>query len=207
MLDLDARTVQSIEAYDANARKYQESLRRRRPLQEVRRFAALAEPGALILDAGCGPATDLRVLRDAGLHPVGVDLSMGALREARMLLPRQALVRAPFTRLPFRERSFRGLWLSAALAHLPRAQWSATLTTLMTFMSGGPVYFSTVRGSGDLAPVDDPILGRIYRSDATEEDVERLLAAQGLRDLRVELRPDPLLERKRMWVVGLGRTA
>ena len=206
MLELDARTVQSIAAYDANARQYQESLRRRRPLQDVRRFAALTDPGALVLDAGCGPATDLRVLRDAGLHPVGVDLSMGALREARMLLPRQALVRAPFTNVPFRERAFRGLWLSAAFAHLPRDQWAATLTTLMTFMSGGPVYFSTVRGSGDLAPVDDPILGRIYRSDATEDDVERLLAAHGLRDLRVELRPDPVLERKRMWVVGLGRT-
>ncbi|HEX2027958.1 MAG TPA: class I SAM-dependent methyltransferase [Nitriliruptorales bacterium] len=206
-VDLDERTRESIAAYDQNPRAYQEALRRRRPIRDIRRFAALAGPGARVLDVGCGPASDLRNLMDVGLHPVGVDLSMGALLEARLLLPRLALVRAPFDRLPFRPGSFGGLWLSAAFVHLPRGLWRETFARLMEVLDRGPVHFSCVRGMADLAPVDDPVLGRVYRSDATEDEVEALLTSHGLRDVQIELRPDPFLDRKRMWVVGLGRTA
>lgn len=204
-MSLDQRTSESIAAYDEHARAYQEQLRRRRPLQDVRRFAALAGPGAMVLDAACGPATDLRALSDAGLHPVGVDLSAGALLEARMLLPRHPLVRAPLHDLPFRVPSFRGLWLSAALIHLPRSAWRDTFAGLLRYLERGPVYFTCIRGNADLEAVDDPVLGRVYRSDATEQEVERLLASHGLQDLQVTLRPDPLLDRKRWWVIGLGR--
>ncbi len=202
---MDQRTAASIAAYDAHARAYQEALRRRRPLQDVRCFTTLAGAGALILDVGCGPATDMRAMIDAGLHPVGVDLSMGALQEARLLLPRHPLVRAPFDRPPFRPGVFRGLWLSAAFVHLPRSAWPATLARLVTLLSEGPVYFSCVRGSADLALVDDPVLGEVYRSDATEQEVAAILRSQGVHDVKIEIRPDPFEDRKRPWVVALGR--
>jgi len=203
--ELDPRTAASVAAYGPNARAYQEALRARRPAHDIRRFAALAERGARVLDAGCGPANDLRLLRDAGLAPVGVDLSLGALKEARMLLPKQALVQAPFDRLPFGPASFGGLWLSGSFAHLPRAQWGATLATLLELLARGPVFFSCVRGDGDLSPVEDPVLGQVFRSDATEAEVEALLASSGLRDVQVELRPDPIRDRAQPWVVGLAR--
>lgn len=202
---MDERTAASIAAYDEHARAYQEQLRRRRPLRDVIRFAALAPKGALVLDAACGPANDLRALSDVGLKPVGVDLSFGALQEARLLLPKHPLVRAPLDRLPFRERAFRGLWLSAAFVHLPRSEWRSTLANLLRYVGRGPVYFSCIRGTADLAPVDDPVLGRVYRTDASEQQVDSLLASPGLRDIQVELRPDPLVDRKRPWVVGFGR--
>lgn len=203
--DLDERTRASIAAYDANARAYQESLRRKRPVADVRRFAALAQGGDRVLDVGCGPANDLRLLRDTGLHPIGVDLSMGALTEARMLLPRHGLVRASYDRLPFRPASFGGLWMSGALNHLPRSAWAETFTSLLRYLGQGPVYLSCVRGTRDLAEIDDPVLGTVYRSDATETEIETLFGAHGLKDLQVELRPDPVLGRKRAWVVALGR--
>lgn len=202
---MDERTVVSIAAYDEHARSYQEQLRRRRPLRDVTRFAGLARDGALVLDAGCGPANDLRALSDVGLKPVGVDLSLGALQEARLLLPKHALVQAPLDRLPFRERVFRGLWLSAAFVHLPRSAWRRTLAYLLRYVARGPVYFSCVRGTADLLPVEDPVLGRIYRTDATEREVDSLLASQGLRDVQLEVRPDPILDRKRPWVVAFAR--
>ncbi len=202
---VDERIEASLAAYDENARAYKEAIRRTRPLADVRRFAQLAGDGALVLDAGCGPASDMRALRDAGVRPVGVDISEGALAEARLLLPRDPLVRAPFDRLPFRIRSFQGLWLNAAFAHLPRAQWRDMFARLLTYLDTGPVYFSTIRGQGDLEPVEDPALGTIYRSDALEAEVEALLTSHGLRDVVVEVRPDPLLDRRRPWVVGLGR--
>jgi SAM-dependent methyltransferase len=203
-VELDPRTLVSVAAYDDHARAYQEAFRLRRPLADVRRFADLAEPDCLVLDAGCGPANDLRLLADAGVHPVGVDLSMGALRYARMLLPRHPLVRAPLHDLPFRPGSFGGLWLSSAFTHLPKEQWRPLFTYLLEQMPAGPVYLSCYRGTADMELVDDQVLGKVYRTQATEEEVGALMAGHGLRDLSVEVRGDLIVDRRRPWVVALG---
>jgi hypothetical protein len=136
---------------------------------------------------------------------VGVDLSLGALREARMLLPRHPLVRAPLHALPFRRRSFGGLWLSGAFTHLPREAWGPTFAHLLPLLARGPVYFSCYRGAADLEPVDDPVLGKLFVSAGLESEVEAMFAAHGLTDVTVEIRPDPVLDRRRPWVVALGR--
>lgn len=205
MVELDERTIASIATYDEHARAYQEHLRLRRPNADVRRFAAMAARGDLVLDVGCGPANDLRLLRDAGLHPVGIDLSLGALREARVLLPRHPLVQAPLGDPPFRERVFGGLWMSAAFAHLPRADWSDTLGRLLRTLASGPVYFSCHLGDGDLEPEEHPVLGRVHVSSARPAAVEALLAAHGVGELLVEERPDPHEDLRRPWIVALGR--
>ena len=204
-MDLDERTLSSVAAYGEHAREYQEALRLKRPVADVRRFAAFANRHDLVLDVGCGPASDLRLLRDAGLHPVGVDLSLGALQEARMLLPRHPLVQAPLHRLPFRSHAFSGLWCSGSFTHLPRDAWRPTFVGLMDLLAEGPVYFSCLRSTDDLAPYDDPVLGRVHVSGASEQEVEALLGSHGLKDLTVEVRPDPILDRRRPWVVALGR--
>lgn len=203
----DERTTASIAAYDRNASQYQASLRLRRPVADVRRFADMADRGDLVLDGACGPATDLRLLRDAGVHPVGVDLSYGALQVARMLLPRHPLVQAPLQDLPFKSRVFGGLWLSGAFAHLPRSAWRPTLATLLDLVEKGPVYFSCFRGKRDLAAVTDPVLGEICISEALETEVESLFTSFGLTEISVEVRPDPIYDRRRPWVVALGKFA
>lgn len=203
---LDPRTRASVEAYDARASEYQEAVRRHRPVADVRRFATLAARGARVLDVGCGPASDLRHLADAGLDPVGVDLSFGALQEARLLRPYDGLVCAPYHRLPFRPRSFGGLWMAAAFIHLPRGEWRDTFTLLLSYLDAGPVYFSCLRGTGDLREVEDPALGTVHRSDATEEEVEALLTSHGLHDVQIAVRPDPVRGPEVPWVVALGRS-
>lgn len=204
-MERDERTLASIAAYDDHADAYQRAFRLKRPVADARRFGDLAERGALVLDAGCGPGTDLRVLADLGVHPVGLDLSLGALRHARMLLPRHPLLQAALENPPLRPRAFGGLWLSSAFTHLPRDQWQSTFSTLLALVDTGPVYFSCYRGTADLEPVDDQVLGPIHRSQATEDEVEALMASHGLADVSVELRPDPIVDRRRPWVVALGR--
>lgn len=52
----------------------------------VRRFAALwpgDRPGALWLDAGCGAGTYVRLLRDGGVEPLGLDYSAVSVQKAR----------------------------------------------------------------------------------------------------------------------------
>lgn len=121
-----------------------------------------------------------------------------------MLLPRHPLVRAPLDDLPFRERSFGGLWISGGFTHLPRESWRDTFARLMALLDRGPVYFACYQGSGDLEPYDDPTLGEIFVSEATEGEVASMMNDHGLADLTVEVRPDPILDRRRPWVVALG---
>jgi len=201
----DERTTQSIAAYGPVAREYREQVRLRRPVADVRRFAAFARRDDLVLDVGCGPANDLRVLRDAGLHPVGIDLSLGALSEARVLLPRHPLVFADFEDPPFIDRSFGGLWMSGAFAHLPRDRWRDTLARLLRLIGSGPVYFTCHRGQADLDRFNDPLLGEVHVSAATEDEVGALLRSLGVTDLSVDVRPDLRLDRRVPWVVALGR--
>lgn len=202
---IDPRTQGSIDAYGPVAGEYRDQVRLRRPVADVRRFASFARRDDLVLDVGCGPANDLRVLRDAGLHPVGIDLSFGALTEARILLPRHPLVFADFGDPPFLDRSFGGLWMSGAFAHLPRDRWRDTLTRLLRLIGSGPVYFTCHRGRADLEPFNDPLLGAIHVSAATEDEVEGLLRSLGVTDLSVDVRPDMRMDRKVPWVVALGR--
>ncbi len=203
-MELDERTLASVAAYDAHATAYREALRLLRPVGDARRFADRARRGDLVLDAACGPANDLRLLRDVGLKPIGVDLSLGALLEARMLLPFDPLVRAPLHDLPFAPGSFAGLWLSSAFTHLPRRDWPSTFEAVLPLLARGPVYLSCYRGTVDLAPVDDPVLGPVYVSAAREDEIERLFTTSGLIEVAVDLRPDPVHDRKRPWVTALG---
>lgn len=202
MTDLDPRTRAAVSVYDEHAGAYQQALRLKRPQADVRTFSQSLARGTLVLDAGCGPANHLRLLRDAGAHPIGLDLSHGALREARLLLPRDGLVEASVTEPPFDERTFGGLWCAGGLNHLPRDRWRATFATLVGLVESGPVFLSCLRGSADLAEVDDPILGPVPTSAATEDEITSMLEERGLSDLRVELRPGPLLGRRRPMVAA-----
>jgi hypothetical protein len=66
------------------------------------------------------------------------------------------------------------------------------------------VYLACYRGTVDLERLDDPVLGNVYVSAATEGEIEGLFTSFGLRDLTVEVRPDPVHDRRRPWVVALG---
>jgi SAM-dependent methyltransferase len=203
--DLDPRTRSSIEAYDDVAGDYQLQLRTHRPLTDVKRFASGLERGTVVLDAGCGPANDIRLLRDQGLHVIGLDLSEGALAHARLLLPRDGLVRGPLDDPPFRDRSFGGLWCNGGLNHLPRDRWRAVFAALMRTLDTGPVMLSCYRGSVDMVEVTDKLLGTIHVSAITEDEVVQMFEERGLSDIRVEVRPDPLHGRRRPTIVAHGR--
>ena len=203
-MELDPRTRASVAAYGPNAQAYQAAFRRSRPTSDLRRFADRAERGRIVLDLGCGPANDLRMLSDIGLHPIGVDLSLGALQFARVLQPRQGLLNAALHDIPVKDGCAGALWMSSSFTHLPRAQWAPTFAAVLTKLDHGPVYFSCYRGEADMEPIDDQLLGEVHRSQATEDEIERMFLAHGFQDLSIEIRPDPLVDRRRPWVVALG---
>ncbi|CAN5624692.1 class I SAM-dependent methyltransferase [soil metagenome] len=62
--------------------------------------------GRRVLDLGCGGGRHLRALAEAELRPVGMDLSLPLLREARKTAPGCPRVRGDMRYLPFAEGSF-----------------------------------------------------------------------------------------------------
>jgi ubiquinone/menaquinone biosynthesis C-methylase UbiE len=70
-----------------------------------------------VLDAGCGPGRDTRLLRGRGARVVGLDLSFGMLRSQSLSVAVQANMRA----LPIGNATVDGVWCQAALLHIARA--------------------------------------------------------------------------------------
>jgi len=85
---------------------------------------ALSRDGAVVLEAGSGPAFASSIL---AAHPkvglsVALDIDMDALREARKRDPALALVVGDLCHLPFRRESVDLAWNSSTIEHLPDPQ-------------------------------------------------------------------------------------
>ena len=83
---------------------------RRRAVRELQ-----LEPGAWVIDLGCGTGDLCRVLGRAGLRAVGVDMAAGMLAKAHTAAP---LVRADALQLPLREASVDGAVSGFALRNV-----------------------------------------------------------------------------------------
>ncbi len=79
-------------------------------------FAGTLPAAARVVDVGCGPGRDTRLLRAAGLRVAGFDLSAAQLRAGGLDGVAQADMRA----LPIQSSTVDGVWCQAALLHLPR---------------------------------------------------------------------------------------
>lgn len=202
---MDPRTAKSVAAYDAAADAYQERHRDLRPRDAARKFAALAGRGGRVLDPACGPALDLRLLRDGGLHVVAGDLAHEAMRVGKTLFPKGSLARWDFRRLPFPDDIFDGVWAPAALQHLPRVEIRAALAELRRVQRRGPMFLTFAAGDSDLEAFDDPPAGTVYLTRVSEDELHALLVAAGYREVEVERRPDPTGRRDVIWLYGWGR--
>lgn len=202
---MDARLSQTQDAYDTNAEAYQHRWRQHRPLDAIRKFASRVGRGGRVLDVACGPALDVRLLRDGGLTVFAGDLSAQSMRLARTLFPKGNLARWDYRRLPFPDRVFDGVWAAAALQHVPRSQVRTVLAEWRRVQARGPIFVSMREGSGDLEPVDEPSVGVVHVTTVSADELKALLADAGYTDIEVEARPD-LLERSDVtWLHGFGR--
>jgi len=106
-----------------------------------RRALLLAEarPGERVLDLGCGAGRFVAALRDAGAHPVGVELAAAALERARANVP-GADLRAvePDGSLPLEHASVDLVWCSEVLEHIADTE-HALLEVRRVLRSGGRV--------------------------------------------------------------------
>jgi len=138
----------TISTYDATAQAYTDRWFTFRLEKQMRRFTSYLTPGALVLDAGCGPGRDVGYLRELGYRAIGLDRSWGMLSEA------QRRVHGPWVcgdlrALPFADGSFDGAWACASLLHLPKADMPRALAELRRVLKGGVLFLALKKGDGE----------------------------------------------------------
>jgi SAM-dependent methyltransferase len=111
----------------------------------VAELAALLQPGAQVVDLGCGagiPAT--RELADHRMRVLGVDFSAVQLRRARRLVPAARLVQADLTDLRLRPASTDAVVSFYALIHVPVADQQALFPRIRDWLRPGGYFLATV---------------------------------------------------------------
>jgi SAM-dependent methyltransferase len=76
------------------------------------------EPGARVIDVGCGEGWFCDALATAGFTAVGVDVAPEALRRARARYPQLDFALCEEASLPFADASFTAAWLGEVLEHV-----------------------------------------------------------------------------------------
>jgi ubiquinone/menaquinone biosynthesis C-methylase UbiE len=106
------------------------------------------EPGARLIDLGCGPGWETAELTRRGFPTTGLDLTSGRLRYASEHHPGRGYIQADMRRLPLTSDRFDGVWACASLLHVPKAELTDTLTEVRRVLKPGAVLVASVQ-SGD----------------------------------------------------------
>jgi ubiquinone/menaquinone biosynthesis C-methylase UbiE len=170
-------TDMTIATYDRTAARY--ATRATYPLeQEMARFKQMVRKGELILDVGCGPGQYTRALEARGLLAVGLDLSLGMLRQAQKS-EISRLVQADMRHLPFADGRITGCFVCASLLHLPRKRVPQALLELHRVLcSNGALYVDVKEGEGEEWTADQEGYERFFTYYRPEE-IDRLVEVVG----------------------------
>lgn len=200
--------------YETIAERYHERTKDARSHRAaLDRFVDALPADPLVLDAGCGPGRDLRLLRERGCRVVGLDIAAAQLRVARDYEPAAVLVRGDLRALPVASESVDGVYALASLLHVPRDELDRALAGLYEALRPGGAFFCSLkrreddpRGDPDERRDDgsfythayDTETGRYFVGHDPDEAAERLRAA-GFRVEACERVPDTV------WVNAFAR--
>lgn len=162
------------------------------------------ECGDAVLDAGCGAGAPVMAqLSDAGLQPVGLDISMAQLRLARARRAMTNVAEGDLAALPFRDGVFDGLVSFYAVIHVPRADHSVVFSEFWRVLRSGGVALLCV-GSDDLPEDHDPAswLGvPMFWSHFDAATNLAMLAAAGFEILEDWIVADPMEHARHLFVL------
>lgn len=190
--------------YELHAAKYAEATRGRPLHGWLERFSEQI-PAGVVLDLGCGAGYDLTSLEELGHATVGLDYSepLAAIARAKS---RGAVVVADMRTLPFRTSSFDGVWASASLLHVPRADLPLALAEIRRVLKPEGLLFASVKAGGGSRRNEDGRCFTFYE----RLDWAEALSASGFRALDIAYNAGSSKDANRSpekWMTSLARTS
>lgn len=145
-------------------------------------FLALLPPAPRILDVGCGTGRDMAWFEEHGAIVTGIDLSPGMLAEARTRV-RGELLCTDMRAMALSSAHFHGVWCSASLLHLPKAEASQALAEMRrVLVPGGILFLAVQEGTGEgwerVPYIEVETVERLF-SRYSSDEAENLLRQTG----------------------------
>ena len=197
--------LQTIDAYERSAKEcvacWNKRRHRRSPL--LAEWLTCLPTDAKLLDLGCGAGQDAGDLDRRGYRVVGVDRSSSLLSLGRRRFRALPLVRADLRQLPFRGKSFDGLWAAASLIHLPKPVARCVLADLSKFIRPGGLLAATMTyGVKSRIVTDGWVPGR-YFARWKKDEFARAICRAGWNILKLQIITNR--ERKGRWLNVLAQ--
>lgn len=200
--DLDDIAARTLDHYGQHADEFWEGTRGHDVSQNIAallRHIAAPAPCA-VLDFGCGPGRDLKMLAELGHAPVGLE---GVARFAAMARVHSGceVWQQDFLKLDLPPDRFDGIFANAALFHVPTQELPRVLRELHATLKPGGVLFSSNPHGHDEEGWNRGRYGA-YLSFATWR---RHLLAAGFTELEHYYRPAGLPREQQPWLASVWR--
>jgi ubiquinone/menaquinone biosynthesis C-methylase UbiE len=147
-MNTEEKLKEAIKTYNKVAAIYAKYTEDKLMQFQLSRFESMLN-GKRVLDAGCGPGRDVEYFMEDGLQAIGVDLSLGQIKEAKKRVPKGEFKKSDFRKMSFKDGSFDGVWSVTSLIHLPKTEVEKSLKEFNRVLDKkGIVYISVKQGEG-----------------------------------------------------------
>jgi len=195
-------TALTLQHYDQSADSFREGTRDHDVSQNIAALLRHIQGAAplQILDFGCGPGRDLRVFRDMGHVPVGLD---GSARFAEMARADSGceVWQQDFLSLDLPRERFDGVFANAVLFHVPAQELPRVLSQLHSTLKPGGVLFSSNPRGDNQEGWNGPRYGSYHDLAAWQQ----FLGAAGFVELEHYYRPTGLPREQQPWLASVWR--
>ena len=147
-MDTEKKLKEAIQTYNKIAGIYAKYTEERLLQFQLSRFESML-PGKKVLDAGCGSGRDVAYMMEDGFDVIGVDLSLGQIKEAKKRFPKANFKKADFRKMSFKDKHFDGVWSVTSLIHLPKKEVEKSIKEFNRVLNDkGILYVSVKKGTG-----------------------------------------------------------